>query len=301
MKFRWTMLALSIALLGSARAEDYFEKGNAAFEEQDYAEAARLYSLYLQENPNDAGALYNRALTYARRNITDTAIRDLSQVIELRPNDTAAYALRGTEHYLQASVSNMAEEMTQRFFAEDDEDTIYVPSDSMRLEFAPAFADFSRAIALDSTRADPFRMLGVCHAELQDYDEAIADFSVAIRLEPNSERAYAGRADACRALGRYSEAIADCSRVIELQPDFDAYLNRGGVYEDKGQPELAVTDFSRAIELDSTSARAYDRRARAHYAAGRPDAAKLDWQKAHQLDDDYPMSPEGKRLLMQKK
>jgi len=294
------LVFLGVALLGSARAEDYFAKGNAAFQEQDYAEAARLYSLHLQEKPNDADALYNRALTYASRNIADSAIRDVSRVIELRPNDTAAYALRGAEYYYKASISNMAEEMTQRFFAEDDEDTVYVPSDSMRLEFAPAFADFNRAIALDSTQANFFRMRGMCHAELQDYDEAIADFSVAIRLKPDDERAFANRADAYRATRSFGPAITDCSRVIELKPDLDAYLNRGDIYQDKGQPELAVTDFSRAIELDTASAKAYDRRAKAYYDAGKPDSAKLDWQKAHKLDEDYPASPEGKRLLMTK-
>lgn len=291
---------LGVALLGSARAEDYFAKGNAAFEEQDYAEAARLYSLRLKENPNDASALYNRALTYASRSIADSAIRDASRVIELRPNDTAAYALRGNEYYYRASISNMAEEMTQRLFAEDDEDTVYVPDDSMRLEFAPAIADFNRAIALDSTQAGFYRMRGMCHAELQDHDEAIADYSVAIRLEPDEAQAYAARADAYRCSGRYGPAISDLSRVIELKPYFETYLARGEIYEEKGQPEIAVFDFSRAIESDTTSAKAFDRRARAYYATGRPDSAKLDWQKAHKLDEDYPTSPEGKRLLMTK-
>jgi len=294
------LVVVAVALFGSARAEDYFAKGNAAFEEQDYAEAARLYSLHLQENPNDAGALYNRALTYARRSLADSAIRDLSRVIELLPNDTAAYALRGNEYYYQASISNMAEEMTQRLFAEDDEDTVYVPSDSMRLEFAPAFADFDRAISLDSTQADCFRMRGLCHAELRDFDEAIADYTVAIRLEPGEAATYSSRADAYRFSGRFGQAISDLSRVIELKPDLEAYLTRGDVYVAKGQPEVAILDFSRAIEFDTASAKAFDRRAWAYYATGKPDSAKLDWQKAHKLDEDYPMSPEGKRLLMSK-
>jgi len=301
MRLNWTMLLLSVVLLGSARAEDYFAKGNAAFEEQDYAEAARLYTLHLQEHPDDANALYNRALTYAGRSIADTAIRDLSRVIELRPNDTAAYALRGSEYYYQASISNMSAEMVQRIFAEDDEDTIYVPSDSIRLEYAPAFADLSRAISLDSTQPGFYRTRGMCHAELQDYEEAIADYSVAIRLNPGESQAYVARADAYRRSGNYNPAISDLSRVIELKPYAEAYLTRGEVYEEKGRPDTAIFDFTRAIELDSTSARAYDRRARACYATGQPDSAKLDWQKAHKLDDDYPSSPEGKRLLMQKK
>jgi tetratricopeptide (TPR) repeat protein len=141
----------------------------------------------------------------------------------------------------------------------------------------------------------------MCHAELQDYDEAIADYSVAIRLNPGESKAYVARADAYRRSGNYNPAISDLSRVIELKPYAEAYLTRGEVYEEKGRPDTAIFDFTRAIELDSTSARAYDRRARAFYATGQPDSARLDWQKAHKLDDDYPSSPEGKRLLMQKR
>ena len=55
--------------------------------------------------------------------------------------------------------------------------------------------------------------------------------------------------------GKYDLALADYTRAIELNSEFAlAYGNRGFVYYDTGDYQGALVDFNKAIELDSSLA-----------------------------------------------
>lgn len=52
-------------------------------------------------------------------------------------------------------------------------------------------------------------------------------------------------------MGHYTEAIKDFTRVIEIDPDnANAYFNRGCCYDSIGELDLAISDYSVALELD---------------------------------------------------
>ena len=52
-------------------------------------------------------------------------------------------------------------------------------------------------------------------------------------------------------MGQYKEAIRDFTRVIEIDPDnANAYFNRGCCYDSVGELDLAISDYSVALELD---------------------------------------------------
>ena len=46
-------------------------------------------------------------------------------------------------------------------------------------------------------------------------------------------------------------AIDDYTRAIDLNPNYvEAYNNRGAIYNNIREPELAIADFDKVIELD---------------------------------------------------
>ena len=51
-----------------------------------------------------------------------------------------------------------------------------------------------------------------------------------------------------------------------------AYSARGLVYYDRGDDDRAITDFSKAIELDSQNADAYNNRGMAYFRKGDDEA-----------------------------
>ncbi len=98
---------------------------------------------------------------------------------------------------------------------------------------------------------------------------------------------YEGNANV--ALGEYEVAIEDYTRAIDLNPQYvEAYTNRGIVNRALGKFEEAIEDYDKAIELDSQDARAYCGRGNANYASGKFAEAIEDYNKVIKLNLQHP-------------
>ena len=61
-----------------------------------------------------------------------------------------------------------------------------------------------------------------------------------------------------RRKGQHDLAIADYTKAVELNPkDQQTYFLRGLAYDKIGQDELAIADFTKVIELDPKDEKAY--------------------------------------------
>jgi tetratricopeptide (TPR) repeat protein len=96
--------------------------------------------------------------------------------------------------------------------------------------------------------------------------------------------AYTNRARAYQESGQWQLAIADFTRALELKPDMaDVYTNRGAAYQQLGQLDQAIRDSTRAIELDPELATAHANRGMAYQAAGQVQQAIADYTRAVEL------------------
>jgi tetratricopeptide (TPR) repeat protein len=92
------------------------------------------------------------------------------------------------------------------------------------------------------------------------------------------------RGVALRSLKRLKEAIADHTKSIELGPTPQAHLNRAAAYEEDGQPDLALADYARAVELDPKLADAYAQRGLLLLRLARDAEAERDLDTAFRLN-----------------
>jgi tetratricopeptide (TPR) repeat protein len=81
-------------------------------------------------------------------------------------------------------------------------------------------------------------------------------------------------------LGKYPEAVDDYTRALELAPDGDIYQHRGWAYFFSDAWQLALRDFSKAIELDPTAGDAYTGRGLACVMLGEYRGAVADAEAA---------------------
>ena len=88
--------------------------------------------------------------------------------------------------------------------------------------------------------------------------------------------------------GEHDLAIKDFDKAIELKPDYAlAYNNRGAVYRSKGEYDLAIADCNKAIELKSDYAEPYSNRGAAYRNKGDYDSAIEDYDKAIHLKPNF--------------
>jgi tetratricopeptide (TPR) repeat protein len=84
--------------------------------------------------------------------------------------------------------------------------------------------------------------------------------------------------------GRYQLAIADYSKAIDLNPgNFPAYNNRGIVYAELGRYQKAMEDFNTAISLNKNFADAYHNRSLTYFNERKRKAGCADARKACEL------------------
>ena len=88
--------------------------------------------------------------------------------------------------------------------------------------------------------------------------------------------------------GEYDLAIKDFTKAIDLKPDYAfAYNNRGAVYRNKGEHDFAIEDCNKAIQLKSDYAEAYSNRGAAYRNKGKIDRAIEDYDIAIQLKRNF--------------
>jgi lipoprotein NlpI len=103
--------------------------------------------------------------------------------------------------------------------------------------------------------------------------------------------AYNNRSLAKRDKGDLDGAISDYTRAIELDPNYVlAYRNRGDTKQQKSDLDGAIADYNRALELDPKYAIAYNNRGIAKQAKRDPDGAISDYTRAIELDPDYAIA-----------
>jgi tetratricopeptide (TPR) repeat protein len=181
-----------IAVISNAQtnAKDYTQRGRDLLEKREYVEA----------------------------------LVNLNKAIELDPNNSPAYYLRG----------NIKDNFEDRHGAMKDY--------NMAIEKNPKFADalFAR---------------GNVKMKLQDYYGAVDDFTAVITINENFVEAYFSRGRAKQFLQAYQDAINDCSKIIQINPkNADAYSMRGILRIEFGDMKNGCLDLSKAGELGDLKA-----------------------------------------------
>lgn len=119
--------------------------------------------------------------------------------------------------------------------------------------------------------------------------DSISLFSHAIEVTGGNYLAYNNRGTCySQDKKRYDLAIADYTKAIEIKPDYaEALSNRGNAFKNKGEYDIAIFDFNRAVEINPNLSQVYNNRGTVYYERGDSDAAIADYNKAVILNPNY--------------
>ncbi len=101
-------------------------------------------------------------------------------------------------------------------------------------------------------------------------------------------RAYSNRCAALGEVGQPEKALADCTKAIELDPTLgEALRRRAAINLDLDQPSRSIADSTRAIQLDPTDYKAYNNRGNAYRSKSQYARAIQDYTQAIKLRPDF--------------
>jgi tetratricopeptide (TPR) repeat protein len=137
--------------------------------------------------------------------------------------------------------------------------------------------------------------LGLDKYSVDQLDAAITDFSGAIESISNNagfisnpSEAYYFRGRAYERQLKYAEALTDYSRAIEINPQYvEAFIGVAKTYSNQGRYAEAIAAYDQAIQLQPAYADAYFGRGITYSNMGIYDQAIANYDRAIQLQPDY--------------
>ena len=155
----------------------------------------------------------------------------------------------------------------------------------------PDFDGFARLHAQNKPYIEPnvnsYLLRGFKAQMENNLDDAITYYNAVISLEPDPSilaKTLTIRGLIYLSKREYDLAITDWTKAIELDPDDAvAYLNLGVVYAGKRDFEAAIADYNKAIDLAPENASAYNNRGVAYAGKRDFEAAIADYNKAIDL------------------
>jgi tetratricopeptide (TPR) repeat protein/V8-like Glu-specific endopeptidase len=260
-------------------AKDYYARGLARFDQDDFPGAIENYTQSLRLDANFADAYSKRGA--ARLLLTDDsldqwslpknkaaiqeALKDFNQALRLNPNDAYAYAGRGYISYSLGEKQAAMEDVNQALRLDPNGADGYNLRGILRSDlddYQGAIADFNQAIRLNPNLYYAYSNRSIAHSVLKDYQGAIEDANQAVRIKPNSALAYLVRAIVRFRLEDYQGAVEDFNQSVRINPDYaTAYFVRGSIRFEYNDYQGAIEDFNQVLKINPNYADAYANRA----------------------------------------
>lgn len=279
--------AADLIKLDSKDPNEYLKRGDAAYESDRYDEAIANFNRAIELDPKNSDAYLKRASAKEEKLDADGSLADCNRAIELNPKNSAAY---GTRALAKANKGNFDGAMADANRAIDLNSKSADPYNDrclveiMAKQFESALADADRAIELEPKNPMGYQRRANAKENKGDYDGAIQDINQLIALVPNNARAHGILARLHNEKGEWDAAVEAANRAIQLAPRANYYNERAVAESYKGDSDLAIADYTKAIELDTTKPGYYRNRANVEYAKGNFEGALADYTKAIEID-----------------
>jgi tetratricopeptide (TPR) repeat protein len=165
-------------------------------------------------------------------------------------------------------------------------------------KYQEALEAFTQATVADSTFYQAWRYQGLIFEFLQKYEQALTAYQKAIdnNRDKNDFTLYAEQGGILKNLTRYPEALNSFNQAIKLKPNHPwNYNNRGLVYADLKEWDLALDDLKKAIMENPKNAQFYYNRAivnknRVYQNLTIWDVVIADLNKAIELNPKYTVA-----------
>ncbi len=154
-------------------------------------------------------------------------------------------------------------------------------------QFDDAIADFKAASGPNRPGADAYLGLGMAYQQRGqdgDAERALENFTEAIRRDPSNDQALRARGSAFLNRGMADLAIDDFSAAIQSGRQASDFADRGRAYLTTADVERSIKDCRQAIRLDPANPSAYTALGMAYAASGKYAAADNCFRETKRVD-----------------
>ena len=203
-----------------------YKEADAVFRKGHYQEAAELFTVYTEENPNDGFGFYMLGLSTWKSGDHAGAEKALTRAAELNGESVKVRTNLG------------------RVLLEQGRATEALPH-------------LEKAIELEPESFEVWRVMGNVQAQLNHSTDALESYRQALIRNVQDAWSMNNYGLVLIQQGRYQEALPPLARAVELMPRSAKFQNNLGIaLEGSGFLNSARLAFSAALDADSTFAKA---------------------------------------------
>ncbi len=218
-------------LIDPSVAEYRFRRGEYYFQIKDYAVAISNYTDAIQLKENYYDAFYKRGLSKFYQRAYEQSVPDFEMAIRISPKVPVTYKILADAYFMLGKYAEAIQQYDQ----------------------ALQVAKTNKIVLDESLLAELYNNQGESYFNARDYTRALEALKNAVKNGKNNGKAYFNRGCTYFKLNQLKDAEEDLLKALSFQPSMSLWcFTLGEVYQQKGQYDNAVGQFSKAISLDSS-------------------------------------------------
>uniref|UniRef100_A0A0N4ZLA7 J domain-containing protein n=1 Tax=Parastrongyloides trichosuri TaxID=131310 RepID=A0A0N4ZLA7_PARTI len=224
-------LLLPVVLTSGSDADGFLKQGMAHLAKGQLQEAAQQFQSAIDIDSKNYQAYYRKATVLLAMGRPDSAIEDLTKVIELKPDFVSAVNQRAGVYMKQCELQKARDDYKNVYQHEKTEEN------KEKLDLV--------------TNTETFVEYGTDYFENNDYSNAIPYLSKAIENCPWAPSLYRKRAKCYENIGEVQKAITDLRAVTKLASDSrETYLEVSKLHYNIGDIESSLVQIRECLKLD---------------------------------------------------
>jgi serine/threonine protein kinase/tetratricopeptide (TPR) repeat protein len=228
-------------------------------EHVDYRKAIADYNKAIELEPGNGSNYNSRGIAYHSAGQFGLAIADYTKAIELIPRDAVIFTNRGLVYLDKGDVDLAINDFEMAIDINPKNAVSYRglgEAFAKKKDYDRAINNFGTAIKLRPSDRLSYSSRGDAYFTKGQFKKAVEDYTLALELKgpaltpKNAAAVLASRAYGYLGLEDWAKAIADFTKAIDRDDkNADAFAGRGRARDGKGDPESAIKDLERAIDL----------------------------------------------------
>jgi len=260
---------LKTITLNKEYTEVYFDLASCSEMLNEYVDALNFIDKYLEKDPYNENAWYNRGVFLSALKRKEEAISSLDLALAINDYFPQAWFNKGI---LVAELGqlHLALECFYNSLKYDayDENTVYnianIYCDLNNIKSAIEF--YTKTITINNEYLSAYLGRAQCYSSQGHFISALNDYQKAIDLSNSNLEAWLGKAEIEYLLGKLKDACLSYRNIIELEPkNFNANLKFAQTLFELGNYNNSIESFKVCIKLDKNNFLPYYYLAKIYY------------------------------------
>jgi tetratricopeptide (TPR) repeat protein len=239
---------------GTKSSLDWLQEGSSLDAIDQSERAIQCFDEALRMDPNNVGALENKARSLERLDDLENALLFADKALAISPFSFSALNTKGIVFYekkrFDDAINNFDKAIKINYFYERPWTNKGIVLNQLG-KYHEATVCFENALKLNPKHEEAWNNIGVCLMHLEQFHKALEYFDQALQINPENSGSLLNKGCCFQKLNRNDESLSICTRYLQLNPNSEqGWIYKGHAFWALNRFEEAYQCFEKATEIN---------------------------------------------------